>query len=130
MFKQAVSAALVVFIFISLIATPKGYAGIPVTEADSEIPYEFLGSIEVQSTPGLLLYRALGIATIGFLFRDKVKKVKTNLNQKLVRKARLYSPEAIVNVVYSPDPQDPRFLRENKVYAKGDMIRYKRAYAY
>lgn len=103
---------------------------IPVTESDSDIPYESLGAIEVNESPSLLLNHVVKIFTIGLLSQKDVAVVKKQLNKKLAAKAKLYSPDAIVNVVYSPAPNDERFLKSKRVYAKGEMIKYKKAYKY
>ena len=106
------------------------FAGILVTETDSEIPYEFKGAIEVDEKPELLLNRIVHIFTLGALSRKEVDVVKKQLKNKLAKKAKLYSPDAVINVEYSPDPSDPRFLKAKHVYAKGNMIKYKKAYTY
>ncbi|GEM_PF-3073498 len=108
----------------------QGMAAFPVTEANSDIPYEFKGAIEIQDSPNSLLGNTVRIATLGILGKPRINSVKKRLNAKLAEKAKLYSPDAVVNVVYSPAPEDPRFLTSKKVYAKGDMIAYKRAYNY
>lgn len=106
------------------------FAGVLVTETDSEIPYEFKGSIEVDEKPELLLNRIVHIFTLGALSRKEVDVVKSQLKSKLAKKAKLYSIDAVINVEYSPDPSDPRFLKAKHVYAKGNMVKYKKAYTY
>lgn len=106
------------------------FAHIPVTEEGSSIPYESKGAIEVHTSPHSLLKKAEKIATLGLLGRPKVRSIKGELNRLIAEKAKLYGPDAVINVVYSPASDDPRFVKAKEVYAKGEMIKYKRAYNY
>ena len=131
MTKRIFIFSLVIGVLISGAAFQQtAFARMLVTETDSEIPYEFKGAIEVDEKPELLLNRIVHIFTLGALSRKEADVVKSQLNAKLAKKAKLYSPDAIINVEYSPNPSDSRFLKSKKVYAKGNMVKYKRAYTY
>ena len=131
MVKRIFISSLVVGVLMSsAVFQQTAYARILVTQTDSEIPYESKGFIEAEEKPELLLNRIVHIFTLGALSKKEVDVVKSQLNDKLAKKAKLYSVDAIINVEYSPDPSDPRFLKSKKVYAKGNMIKYKKAYTY
>lgn len=131
MLKRIFIFSLVIGVLMSTVALQQtAFARILVTETDSEIPYEFKGAIEVDEKPELLLNRIVHVFTLGALSRKEADVVKNQLNAKLAKKAKLYSPDAVINVEYSPDPSDPRFLKAKHVYAKGNMIKYKKAYTY
>ncbi|MBI4970631.1 MAG: hypothetical protein HZC17_02195 [Candidatus Omnitrophica bacterium] len=124
-------AAVLMGVFaVVLLPATVALARIPVMDTDSEIPYEFKGGIEVSSKPELLLNRVVKVATLGFLKPKDVETVKKQLRNKLAKKAKLYSPDAVIKVEYSPSPDDPRFLKSKLVYAKGEMVKYKKAYTY
>lgn len=124
--RTGLFAGLAVMLFCSSLMA----ASFPVTEANSDIPYEFKGAIEIEDSPNSLVGNTVRLATLGLLGKPRIDSVKKRLNAKLADKAKLYSPDAVVNVVYSPAPDDPRFLTSRKVYAKGDMVQYKKAYNY
>lgn len=120
------SLLILVLVFTSSFA----FGAIPISESAATIPYDYKGSIEVADSPNSLAGTALYLASFGMLANPTVDSVKKRLEAKMAAKAKLYAPDAVVNVVYSPLADDPRFLTSRKVYAKGDMITYKKAYPY
>ncbi len=105
-------------------------AGIPVSETDSEIPYEYLGTIEVDVEPHLFVNKVVRVVSFGQLDKSKVAVIQKQLKKKLAKSAKTYSPDAVIKVEYSPTLEDPRFITSEKVFAKGDMVKYKQTYQY
>jgi len=116
------------FLLVLVTVSSIGCSRLPVMESDSTVPYEYMGSIEVDSSPKCIIGSTMQLLTFGWLGQPKAEYVKKKLDQKLTKRSKTYNPDAIVNTVYSPAVGDPRFVQEEKVYAKGDMIRYKKAY--
>ncbi len=104
--------------------------GIPVTESGTDLPYVSIGTIEVHDSSQSLIGKTIHILTLGILAKNKQESVKKRLMARIAHDAKLYSPDAVIHVEFSPAPDEPRFLNSDEVFAKGEMIKYKRVFTY
>jgi hypothetical protein len=85
---------------------------------DLTTAYEPLGTIQVEQTvPRFRLMRC---------FRSQPEYLKGLLDKKMVKIAKArYGAEVVIKPEYWPDLASKKFP-QGKVYAKGEMVRYKR----
>jgi len=126
----AVMSVLIVlgFIFTGFSKAQKVIA----TQNDLTEPYESLGQIEVdRDVPSMSLQR--GVQRLGewvtfgkYDMPNQKEYLKGLLDEKLIKSAKKrYSAEAVIKVQYWPDLSSKKFP-SGKIYAKGEMVRYKR----
>lgn len=103
---------------------------IKATEEDKSIAYDSLGTLEVglpatRLYPQHLVWDTIEVLTLSFADTpSKGDTYKRLLRTKLAEKAReRYGADAVVNVTYWPDPNNMPLLK-NKIYARGEMIKY------
>jgi len=100
-------------------------------ETGSEIAYVHLGTLEVQEKaqdmdPRHAMMQGLEVATLTLADSPSRAEIyKASLRKKLAEVAkRKYGAHAVIHVTYWPDPSMDKFP-EGKVFARGEMIRYK-----
>ena len=101
-------------------------------ESDSSLPYIPLGTLEIQEkfermSVSRTLLKSVEIGTLGLVdIPTRSSQYKKVLREKLARTAKKrYQADAVINVHYWPDP----VLKEypsGTIFARGDMIRYKK----
>ena len=101
-------------------------------EGDKEIPYESLGTLEVNTKATRLNKRSFfwtstEVMTLGFADTpgrgDHYKQI---LKKKLIEKAKeRYGADAVIKVQYWPDPDSDSFAH-GLIYARGEMVKYTR----
>ncbi len=103
-----------------------------VTEADDTVPYQNLGTLEVETavprtTVPAILWTSAEVMTATLIDSpERGDHYKALLRSKLGDKARrYYGADAVINVVYWPEPNAKGFPH-GKLYARGEMIRYEK----
>ena len=101
-----------------------------VTEQAPTEPHTIVGEIEVEVPPQTFhpVEDIVTVLTIGLVRWKEDYFIKKEINDKLKRKAKMYSADAIMNVRYYPDPTKSSQFRDSAYYGKGDLVRYKRSY--
>ena len=101
-------------------------------QGDLNPPYDSLGSIEVnRPAPRISCRRIFGQAwewiTFGrFENISQEAYLRDLLNEKILKVARKnHQAEAVIHMQYWPDLTASKFP-QGRIYAKGEMIRYKR----
>lgn len=105
---------------------------VKVLASDPSMPYESLGTLEVKTQANRRALPRLGWTTVEMMTLSLAKTptrgetYKRRLNQKLSDKAsEHYDADAIIHPEYWPDPESSAFP-EGQVYARGEMIRYRK----
>lgn len=117
-------AALGVCLLTGCSPTQKVFA----TSGGLDAPAEALGKLEVEVDVPRVSFRCVGEWIVFNSCTDAGRGdyLKGLLDEKLVKTAKeRYGAEAVINVQYWPDLGMAKFPG-GKVYAKGDMVRYKR----
>lgn len=101
-------------------------------EGDGGIPYETIGTLEIKEKAPLItgkgvLWTGVEVATLTMAKTpSRAEQYKKSLRKKLAKKARKnYGADGVVKVEYWPDPAQ-RSFPYGYVYARGEMIRYKK----
>lgn len=99
-------------------------------EGDKDIPYESLGTLEVNTKATRLNTRSFfwtstEVMTLGLANTPgRGDHYKEMLKSKLVDKAKQrYGADAVIKVQYWPDPDSDGFAH-GLIYARGEMIKY------
>ncbi len=99
------------------------------------VPYKSFGWVEVNRKAPLIQYRRIGgqllyWCSFGYFSNPTQSVYLQGLLNKLLAKAakKRQGVEAVINTQYWPDLTAGQFP-EGRIYAKGEMIRYKRAAA-
>lgn len=130
--KRVFSLMLVVVMLFSVNAGCSRTQKVVVMQAEVSEPYETIGKIEVdRSVPRIQYRRVFGQLWEWMTFghSDNLSSeayLKGLLDEKMLRSAKKdYKAEAIIHAEYWPDLSAKKFP-QGRIYAKGDMIRYKR----
>lgn len=127
----------VVFSLMSLFIVVSGCSRVqPVTVSQGgpsmTVPYESLGWAEVERNAPVIEYRRVGgqlLEWCSFGYFPNISHqeyLQGLLDRKLVKAAKeRYGAEAVINTQYSPDLSAKNFPK-GKIYARGEMVRYKR----
>ena len=101
-------------------------------EGDGSIPYETIGTLEIKEKAPLItgkgiLWTGVEVATLTLAKTpSRAEQYKKSLRKTLAKKARKnYGADGVVKVEYWPDPA-LRSFPYGYVYARGEMIRYKK----
>lgn len=100
-------------------------------EGDVATPYRELGQLEVYVKspvvlPGNIAMKTVEAATLTLANTpSRGDQYKKALRKELVRIAKSYDADLVINVEYWPDP-DSKTFPEGKIYARGMMIKYRK----
>ncbi len=100
-------------------------------EGDFKAPYDSLGTLEVKTkapylTLGGSFWTSVEAVSLGVAKTpSRGEHYKRRLRSKLAKIAsRRYSADAVIKVIYWPDPESKRFP-DGSIHARGEMIRYR-----
>lgn len=130
--KRSLALMFVLFAFMFALTGCSRTQKVVATEGDLVTPYQSLGTIDVyEHAPRVSLKRGFQHMfewlTFGLYDMPSQKTyLQGRLNEKLVKKAeKSYGAEAVIRVQYWPDLSAKKFPK-GKIYARGEMIQYKR----
>lgn len=102
------------------------------TQGGISEPSESIGSIEVERQVPRIAYRRIFGQLWEWITFGRSENISREaylqglLNKKMLKAAKnVYNAEAVIHTEYWPDLTEKKFP-QGRVYAKGDMVRYKR----
>lgn len=107
--------------------------GVTVIKEEISVPYDSLGEVEVNSKLPFFRGRTIGSQFLNWVVTSDLDGntsqeayLQDYLNKKLIKAAKKnHNVDALIHVKYWPDLKAKKFP-EGRVYARGEMIRYKR----
>ena len=112
------------FLFVFLVATSL-FAMPAVVEGESKIPYDSLGELQVKTRTHPSLWQR--IINLGQAPDPTSDEIAHKLLAQLSTKSARYGANAVIHVQFWPeDLKDASRMAQDYVYAKAEMIRYKK----
>ncbi len=86
-------------------------ADITLWEKTPEVPYQKVADIQVSVSGG-------------FFHTAKASEIQQRLNQELLKTAKKYHADAMMDVKYFPEPEKSSYFRRHEYYAQATLIQY------